>query len=74
MVIHGGASGGPVVNEAGHVFALNSTGFENSDVSYVSCLTPALDLAITDVMLPGDIKPRTTTLRELASRGFVFRK
>lgn len=70
MAIHGGASGGPVV-AGGAVFAVNSTGIDNSAVSYVSCVSSALDLAITDVKLPGEAHPRNTTLRELISLGFV---
>jgi hypothetical protein len=70
MVVHGGASGGPVLAH-GSVFAVNSTGFDDSDVSFVSCLSSALDLAITNVCLPGDPQPRNTTLRELLSRGFA---
>ena len=71
MVIHGGASGGPVIGSNGAVFAVNSTGFEDDDVSYVSCVSAAMDLAITDVKLPGDERPRSTTLRELVERGFA---
>lgn len=71
MVIHGGASGGPVFGQNGAVFAINSTGFEDEDVSYVTPISHALDLAITDVRLPGDEHPRSTTLRELLERGFA---
>lgn len=73
MVVHGGASGGPVIDQNGSVFAVNSTGFENDQISYVSCISPALDLAITKIKLPGDTKPRTTTLRELQDLGIVAR-
>lgn len=72
IVIHGGASGGPVVDANGTVFAVNSTGFEDDDLSYVSCISQVLDLAITGVALPGDPAPRTTTVRELRDRGFVL--
>lgn len=72
MVIHGGASGGPVVGPSGAVFAVNSTGFENEELSYVTCISAALDLAIPDVKLPGDTTARTTTLRELIERGFAL--
>lgn len=74
MVIHGGASGGPVLGPNGTVFAVNSTGFEDDQVSYVSCISAALDLAITGIKLPGDVAPRNTTLRELIDRGFVTRR
>jgi Trypsin-like peptidase domain len=74
MVIHGGASGGPVIGPSGAVFAVNSTGLEGESVSFVSCVSAALDLAITEVRLPGDATPRTTTLRELIDRGFAFKQ
>jgi hypothetical protein len=72
MVIHGGASGGPVIGQNGAVFAINSTGFKDDEVSYVSCVSAALDLAIPEVKLPGDASPRSTTLRELVERGFAL--
>ena len=74
MVIHGGASGGPVIGPNGSVFAVNSTGFDDDDVSYVSCISATLDLSIPDVIFPGDASPRTTTLRELTERGFANRR
>lgn len=72
MVIHGGSSGGPVVGPNGTVFAINSTGFDDDELSYVSCISEVLDLAIPDVALPGSAIPRSTTLRELRERGFVL--
>ena len=72
IVIHGGASGGPVVGPTGTVFAVNSTGFEDDELSYVSCISEVLDLAIPGVVLPDSPTPRTTTLRELKDRGFVL--
>lgn len=72
MVIHGGASGGPVVGSNGTVFAVNSTAFENEELSFVSCISEVLDLAIPSVLLPDSPIPRTTTLRELRDRGFVI--
>lgn len=71
MVIHSGASGGPVMGPNGAVFAVNSTGFEDDKLSYVSCIGEVLDLAIPDVILPGSSKPRSTTLRELRDLGFA---
>jgi len=71
MVIHGGASGGPVIGPNGTVFAVNSTGFDADELSYVSCISEVLDLAIPGVVLPGSQIPRSTTLRELMEGGFV---
>jgi hypothetical protein len=72
MVIHGGASGGPVLGPNGTVFAVNSTGFEDDDLSFVSCISEVLDLAIPDVVLSDGPNPRSVTVRELRSKGFVF--
>jgi hypothetical protein len=74
MVMHGGASGGPVFSQHGAVFAINSTGFDDDEVSYASCVSAALDLAIAEVKLLGDARPRNTTLRELVERGFASRR
>lgn len=74
MVIHGGASGGPVMDARGTVFAVNSTGYEDEDLSYISCISEVLDLEISGVVLPGSTAPRSTSLRELASHGFVLRR
>lgn len=71
IVIHGGASGGPVIGPNGAVFAINSTSIDEEPISYVSCISTVFDLEITDIKLPGDDYPRTTTLRELVDRGFV---
>jgi Trypsin-like peptidase domain len=72
MVIHGGASGGPVIGPNGTVFAVNSTGVEGEALSHVSCISEVLDLAIPDAILPGSPIQRITTLRELAECGFVI--
>ena len=71
MVIHGGASGGPVVGLSGTVFGVNSTGFENDDVSFVSPISEIMDLRIPQIVMPGSPEPRTVTVRELKERGFV---
>jgi hypothetical protein len=39
MIIHGGASGGPVFDEDGCVFAINSTGWGTEPLSFVSSIT-----------------------------------
>lgn len=72
MVIHGGTSGGPVIGPNGTVFAVNSTGFDNDQLSFVSYISEVLDLAIPDVVLPDSPTPRVTTLRELSEGGFVI--
>lgn len=71
MVIHGGASGGPVFAADGGVFAINSTGFGHDEISYVSCIWETIDLAIPNVRFPGEPSQRSTSLRELVALGHV---
>lgn len=71
MVIQGGASGGPVIGPGGTVFGINSTGFDDESISYVSCISDVLDLQLTGIRLPGEVVPRSVTPRELSSRGFI---
>jgi S1-C subfamily serine protease len=72
MPIHAGASGGPVVSERGHVFAINTSGVEGAtDISYVTPIDFILDAVVEDVSL-GEGKPaRSVTLRELSELGLV---
>lgn len=51
MAIHHGASGGPVFSSDGRVFALNSTGYDGTQDSYVSSIGGVLDLEIDDIGL-----------------------
>lgn len=72
VVIHGGASGGPVVGENGTVFAINTSGIDGQpDVSYVTPIDFILDAEIENVVLPPNPAPRTVQLRDLARRGSV---
>ncbi len=71
MVIHGGASGGPVVGPDGRAFGINSTGFEDDFVSFVSPISEILDLAIPGIVLPGESHARDVTVRELSDRKLV---
>ncbi len=47
IVIHGGASGGPVASPSKPVFAINSTGMNGTDVSHVSRIDEILSLTLT---------------------------
>lgn len=67
----GGASGGPVFDQDGHVFAVNSTGYDGTDVSYMARMKDALDLQVHDVVLPPDPNPRVMTVRELIDAGQI---
>jgi len=69
--IHHGASGGPVFSKGGRVFALNSTGFDGTDDSYVSSIGAILDLSVDDVAMGIGQAPRSVSIREMAEAGFV---
>ncbi len=68
MVIHHGASGGPVAGPSGRVFAVNSTGFDGTEDSYVSQIDGILCLSIT---MEGDNGVEEITVGQLAEQGVV---
>ncbi|MGH7181649.1 MAG: S1 family peptidase [Nitrospiraceae bacterium] len=53
MVIHSGASGGPVASPSRPVFAINSTGMSGIDVSHVSRIEEILSLSLTVIYETG---------------------
>ena len=68
MIIHHGASGGPVAGPSGRVFAVNSTGFDGTDDSYISQIDGILSLPIT---MEGDHGAEQITIGQLAEQGIV---
>jgi hypothetical protein len=70
MVIHGGASGGPVFDSQGRVFAVNSTGWGSDPDSYISPITPLLEFTMK-TKLPRESDPRELTIRELGVIGYM---
>jgi trypsin-like peptidase len=66
MTIHGGASGGPVFDERGRVFAINSTGF-----GYVSSIVPVFQVAFKAKLKP-DEDLVLTSVGQLIQRGIIF--
>jgi len=70
MVIHHGASGGPVFSPSGAVFAVNSTGFDGTDVSYVSRIDEIFDLTVDDVVMDQQ-PPRSVRLIEMVRAGHI---
>jgi len=72
MVLHAGASGGPVFDQRGKVFGINSTGFENDFISYVSCISSILELHIEGVPHPETKELTNFHIQELVERKVVI--
>lgn len=71
IVVHGGASGGPVFSSAGSVFGVNSTGIEGTDISFVSRLHEVFELRIDDVIL-GNASPASVPVIDMARAGHIL--
>ena len=71
LVLHGGASGGPVFNASGRVFGINSTSVDEAPVSFVSCILPVLELGIDNIRMPGDDAARRVAVQELVEHKVV---
>jgi hypothetical protein len=71
MVLHGGASGGPVFGPDGGAFGVNSTGFGEDELSFVSSVWDALDLPIPNLRFGRTAPVQNTSLRELISLGII---
>ncbi len=71
ITLHGGSSGGPVVNSRGRVFAINSKSFEGApDVSFVSRIIDILGLTLPSVSI-GNTLPAPMLIFELARQGHL---
>ena len=68
IVIHGGASGGPVASSSRPVFAINSTGINGMDVSHVSRIDEILSLSLTVIYENGK---EVISIDELAKNGQI---
>lgn len=71
MIIHSGASGGPVFDGSGNVFAVNSTGYDDDELSFVTPIHSIFDFAIPNVIIEDSNCP-VVTIRHLIEKGFVF--
>ena len=69
MIIHGGASGGPVFSTGGGVFGINSTGFENEEISFVSRIQELLLLSFPKGSILTLETPSDISVVELAKYG-----
>lgn len=70
MYIHGGASGGPVFSANGRVCGVNSTGFENDDLSFVTPIHTIENLLLADVFIPTN-NTGQVRVRELMDNSFI---
>jgi Trypsin-like peptidase domain len=70
IYIHGGASGGPVFDSSGKVFGVNSTGFENEGLSFVTLIRTIENLQLEDVFIPGNNTGKVS-VRELVESSFI---
>jgi hypothetical protein len=71
IIIHHGASGGPVFSRSGAVFAVNSTGFDGTEDSYMSRINEIFALTIDDVVM-NDQPSRSVRIIEMARAGHII--
>jgi len=71
MVIHNGASGGPVVGKSGKVFGINSTSFEGDTVSFPSRIDEVLRLQLPHFQLPSGQEIEGVNILDLAQSGWI---
>jgi len=67
MVIHHGASGGPVTGPSGRVFGINSTGFDGTDDFYISRIDELFSLEIET----GKGESGKISIQQLIDKGVV---
>jgi Trypsin-like peptidase domain len=70
MYIHGGASGGPVFDASGKVFAVNSTGYTNDDLSFVTPINTIENLLLSDIIIPSN-NTGQVRIRELIDSSLI---
>ncbi len=71
IFIHGGASGGPVFNAEGLVVGVNSTGYEDEGLSFITPLYLIKDLKVEGMLTSIDAKESFTTVVELLNIGMI---
>ncbi len=71
MKLLGGASGGPVGFGDGYVFGINSTGFDGTDISFISSIKDIWDLKLAHVKLPSGEIRNEISIYELYLIGLV---
>ncbi len=71
MYIHGGASGGPVFDCEGKVFAINSTGYEDDDLSFVTPIHTIVELHLKGVKINNNESNEFLSVNDLIKAGFI---
>jgi hypothetical protein len=71
MHIHDGASGGPVFSDSGAAFAINSTGFGDESISYITPISAVLDMPVPWITIGSGSDAVEPTLRKLIERQLV---
>jgi hypothetical protein len=73
MHIHGGASGGPVINSKGQIFAINTSSFEPyTNVSYVTPMQFIEEAFVQDAKFDDENNPRDVSIKELIARKSII--
>jgi hypothetical protein len=70
MYVHGGASGGPVFNTSCKVIGINSTGFDNDDLSFITPIMTIENLLLLDVHTPSNESGKIR-VKELIEEGCI---
>jgi len=71
MPIQFGASGGPVAFGNGSVFAINSTGWDGTDIGFLSPIQSLFELSVENVRLFDEPIRESISLEELAALGLI---
>lgn len=69
--IEGGTSGGPVFDSNGHVFAINSTGIDGTEIAYVSHIQSIGGLPINQYQLENGEILENVTCASLIQKGHI---
>ena len=72
LAIEGGASGGPVFDESGTVFAVNSTGFDGTDIGYVSHIQSIGELSIASFLTKDGELLKAVTIKSLIEQDEIL--
>lgn len=71
IFVHGGASGGPVFNSRGLVIGVDSTGYEDEGLSFITPLYLLKDLKVDGILTSIDAKETFKTVAELIDIGMM---